>query len=61
VRNYNLLSGNYEKASSHFENIAKRYPDHAFAHYCLSKSYEGSGNDAEKRFTSGSGPGTEYR
>jgi radical SAM superfamily enzyme YgiQ (UPF0313 family) len=48
VNNYNLLSGNYEKASSHFENIAKRYPDHAFAHYCLSKSYEGTGNDAEK-------------
>jgi anaerobic magnesium-protoporphyrin IX monomethyl ester cyclase len=48
VRNYNLMAGNYEKAISHFENIAKRYPEHAFAHYYLSKSYEGSGNNSEK-------------
>lgn len=43
VRNYNLMTGNFEKAALHFENIVKRYPDHAFAHYCLVKSYEGMG------------------
>lgn len=47
VRNYNLMTGNFYKASLHFENIAKRYPDHAFAHYCLAKSYEGLGKNDE--------------
>jgi anaerobic magnesium-protoporphyrin IX monomethyl ester cyclase len=46
VRNYNLRKGLFQKAALHFENIARRYPDHAFAHYCLAKSYEGLGGDA---------------
>jgi len=47
VRNYNLSKGLFYKASLHFENIARRYPDHALAHYCLVKSYEGLGGDDE--------------
>lgn len=47
VRNYNLSKGLFYKASLHFENIARRYPDHALAHYCLVKSYEGLGSDDE--------------
>jgi len=47
VKNYNLMTGNFHKAYLHFENIAKRYPDHAFAHYCLAKSYEGLGKNDE--------------
>jgi len=46
VRNYNLMTGNFHKASLPFANIVGRYPDHAFAHYYLAKSYEGmEGND----------------
>jgi anaerobic magnesium-protoporphyrin IX monomethyl ester cyclase len=45
VRNYNLRKGLFQKAALHFENIARRYPDHAFAHYCLAKAYAGLGKD----------------
>jgi anaerobic magnesium-protoporphyrin IX monomethyl ester cyclase len=47
VRNYNLMTGYFHKASLPFENIVGRYPDHAFAHYYLAKSYEGMGRKDE--------------
>jgi anaerobic magnesium-protoporphyrin IX monomethyl ester cyclase len=47
MRNFNVMTRNYHKASVHFENIVKRYPDHAFAHYCLAKVYEGLGRGQE--------------
>ncbi len=37
VNNYNMKQGNYKKALQFFENVTKKYPDHAFAHYYLSK------------------------
>lgn len=45
VRNNNLTIGDYKKASSYFQNIAKTYPDHAFAHYYLVKALEGLGDN----------------
>jgi anaerobic magnesium-protoporphyrin IX monomethyl ester cyclase len=43
VKNYNLKTGRFSKASLSFKSIAGRYPDHAFAHYYLAKSYESTG------------------
>lgn len=47
VRNFMLRTGNYQRASCHFENIADRYPNHAFAHYFLVKANEGLGGKEE--------------
>ena len=47
VRNFMLRSGNYQRASLHFENIAKRYPEHAFAHYYLVKANESLGKNGD--------------
>jgi len=41
VHNYNLRTGNFQKASVHFKNIADKYPGHAFAHFFLARAYEG--------------------
>jgi radical SAM superfamily enzyme YgiQ (UPF0313 family) len=41
VRNHNLTIGDYNKSSLYFQNIVQTYPEHAFAHYYLAKSYEG--------------------
>jgi radical SAM superfamily enzyme YgiQ (UPF0313 family) len=41
VNNYNLRVKKYDEAAVQFAAIAKRYPDHAFAHYFLAKSYKG--------------------
>jgi len=47
VNNWNMSQGHYEKAASYFKNVAEKYPDHAFAHYFLSKAYEHMGYDKE--------------
>lgn len=47
VRNHNLATGEYKKASSYFQNIARTYPDHAFAHYYLAKALDGLGENGE--------------
>ncbi|RJR35543.1 MAG: radical SAM protein [Deltaproteobacteria bacterium] len=47
VRNFMLRSGNFRRAALHFENIANRYPNHAFAHYYLVKANEGLGGSEE--------------
>ena len=47
VRNFMLKTGNYHRASLHFENVANRYPNHAFAHYSLVKANEGLGGSEE--------------
>jgi len=47
VRNYNLTAENYKKAFLYFQNIVQTYPEHAFAHYCLAKSYNGIGRNDE--------------
>jgi anaerobic magnesium-protoporphyrin IX monomethyl ester cyclase len=41
VHNYNLIAGNFNKASLYFKHITDRYPNHAFAHFYLAKAYEG--------------------
>jgi anaerobic magnesium-protoporphyrin IX monomethyl ester cyclase len=41
VNNYNLSKGLYKKAAQYLSNVAKRYPQHAFAHYFLAKAMEG--------------------
>jgi len=43
IYNYNMRIMNFRKAVITFENIVQRYPEHAFAHYCLAKNYEGLG------------------
>ena len=47
VNNYNMAQGEYEKAAVYFTNVTIRYPEHAFAHYFLSKAYEHMNFDAE--------------
>jgi len=47
VGNYMLRTGNYHRAFLHFENIANRYPNHAFAHYYLAKANESLGRSEE--------------
>jgi anaerobic magnesium-protoporphyrin IX monomethyl ester cyclase len=47
VNNYSVRNRNYDKAIIYFDNIAKRYPSHAFAHYALAVSYEGLGGNEE--------------
>jgi len=43
IHNYNLRTGNYDECILSFTNVVKSYPEHAFAYYCLSKAYEGKG------------------
>lgn len=47
VNNYNVRNYNYDKAIIYFDNIVKRYPSHAFAHYALAVAYEGIGKSEE--------------
>lgn len=44
LQNSNLRSGNFQLALQYFDNVVRRYPEHAFAHYCLAQCYEGLGN-----------------
>jgi len=34
-----MSRGEHEKAAFSFKNVAKKYPEHAFAHYFLAKAY----------------------
>jgi len=43
ICNYNLRAGNYDEAIVSFRNIINAFPDHAFAHFCLARAYEGKG------------------
>jgi radical SAM superfamily enzyme YgiQ (UPF0313 family) len=43
IHNYNLRKGNYDECIVSFTNVAKSYPEHAFAYYCLMKVYEKKG------------------
>lgn len=40
VNNNRFLKGDYKTAILYFEHVTKKYPDHAFGHYYLAKSYE---------------------
>lgn len=40
VNNNNFLTGDYKTAILYFNHVAKKYPNHAFSHYYLAKSYE---------------------
>ncbi|MDD4591659.1 MAG: radical SAM protein, partial [Parabacteroides sp.] len=44
VHNYNLRMGKYDECITSFSNVAKSYPNHAFAYYGLMKAYEGKGD-----------------
>lgn len=43
-----IKNKNYMIAKERYEDIVKRFPDHAFAYYCLQKVYEGLNYDKEK-------------
>ena len=47
VNNFNMSKGEYEKAAISFKNVAQKYPEHAFAHYFLSKAYDCMNYDHE--------------
>lgn len=47
VNNFNMSQGEYEKAAISFKNVARKYPEHAFAHYFLSKAYDCMNYDTE--------------
>lgn len=53
VFNYRMKIGDFETALIWFNEVAKKYPDHAFAHYYISKAYEAMNETvkAEKHFT----------
>ena len=40
VCNNRFLKGDYKTAILYFEHVTNKYPDHAFGHYYLAKSYE---------------------
>lgn len=40
VNNFNMSQEEYKEAAISFQNVVQKYPDHAFAHYFLSKVYE---------------------
>lgn len=43
VDNYNMAHGQFEKAAGYFKTVVDKYPEHAFAHYCLAKAYKEMG------------------
>ncbi|MCX9014413.1 MAG: radical SAM protein [Candidatus Methanoperedens sp.] len=47
VNNFNMSQGECEKAAISFKNVAQKYPEHAFAHYFLSKAYDCLNSDHE--------------
>ncbi|MBU0778071.1 MAG: radical SAM protein [Parcubacteria group bacterium] len=47
VNNFNMSQGEYKKAAISFKNVAQKYPEHAFAHYFLSKAYDCMNYDNE--------------
>jgi radical SAM superfamily enzyme YgiQ (UPF0313 family) len=48
VFNYRLRIGDYKNAALYMEHVANKYTEHAFAHYYLSKAYEGLECDKNK-------------
>lgn len=52
VCNYRMKIGDYKTALIWFNEVARKYPEHAFVHYYISKAYEGlkETNKAEKHF-----------
>lgn len=47
VNNFNMSQGEHKKAATYFKNVAQKYPEHAFAHYFLSKAYDRMNYDNE--------------
>lgn len=47
VNNYRMKNGEYRIAANAFEDVIKRYPDHAFAYYYLSKALSALNEDRE--------------
>lgn len=47
VSSHTLRTGNFEQAVRDYEHIVTIAPDHALAHLCLSKAYEGLGRFEE--------------
>lgn len=47
VNNYSIRKSDYVQAINRLGDLANRYPDHAFAHYYLSKAYKGIGNNSK--------------
>lgn len=41
IKNKNLLNKNYKIAYDYFFYVSRKFPFHAFAHYCLAKSIKG--------------------
>ncbi len=39
INNHRLLNGDYDIAIGYFENVVNNHPDHALAHYALSRAY----------------------
>jgi anaerobic magnesium-protoporphyrin IX monomethyl ester cyclase len=48
VNNYRLRIGDYKTASMYMDHVLSKYPGHAFAHYYMSKAYEGLKEDCIK-------------
>jgi len=48
VHNYNMKTGNFERASRYFRDVATTYPNHALAHYYLAKALEGFGDNTKE-------------
>lgn len=51
--NYNILNKKYEIAIIYFRNVIKKYPNHAFAYYALSKCYNlmGKNHDLAEKYS----------
>jgi radical SAM superfamily enzyme YgiQ (UPF0313 family) len=48
VNNHNVKLGNYATAIKYFTNVCDKYPDHAFAHYFVARTYRLAGTDPVK-------------
>lgn len=48
VNNHNIKLGNYDTAIKYFTNVCEKYPDHAFAHYFISRAYRLAGVELDK-------------
>lgn len=45
VNNFNIKNGNLETAVKYLENVASKYPNHAFSHYYLAKVFSMLGKE----------------
>lgn len=48
VNNHNVKLGNYATAIKYFTNVCDKYPDHAFAHYFIARTYRLAGTEPLK-------------